>query len=505
MQTATLTAKAVSKRFGPVTALADVDFTLMPGEIHALLGINGAGKSTFIKILSGIFQKDGGTITVAGKEVHFRSPEDAIRAGVATVQQHPELVGDMTGFDNIFLGRETEAGGIFGRIDRTALEARAAALLKRFPIEIDLAQPLARMSPVQREAVAILQALALDHIRVLILDEPTSTLTEVERADLFKMMQMLRAQGISIIYITHHLEEVFEIADTFSVFRGGRTVARMSADQARREGVSLATMMLGEALGGVFPPRSQTAPNPEISFSARNLSAARAFKDVSFDLRQGEILGIFGLVGSGLDELSKALFGALPLTSGSLQLEGRAIVPKSPAEALAAGLFLVPGDRRSEGLTLSRDALFNVPLANLARATAGRWILQRRKIRADAGDLTRRVALHPATLDLPASGYSGGNQQKIVLAKGLYAKAKVYIFVEPTIGVDIGARAKIYALMRDLAQNAAVIVMSSDCDEVHGTADRSIALYKGRQVPAPQTPYSRDELLMAGILGGVQA
>lgn len=504
MEAATLTATGIAKRFGPVVALEQVDFTLMPGEIHALLGINGAGKSTFIKILSGIFQKDAGTITVAGQEVHFRSPEDAIRAGVATVQQHPELVGDMTGFDNIFLGRETKGGGLFGRIDRAALEARAAALLKRFPIDIDLSQPLARMSPVQREAVAILQALASDDIRVLILDEPTSTLTEVERADLFAMMNVLRAQGISIIYITHHLEEVFEIADTFSVFRGGRTVARMSADQARREGVSLATMMLGEALGGVFPPKAEAAPTGPVVFEARGLAAGRAFQGVNFDLRRGEILGIFGLVGSGLDELSKALFGAQAISAGQMQLEGQELRPKSPAAALKAGMFLVPGDRRAEGLTLSRDAIFNVPLANLGRATAGRWMLQRRRIRRDAGDLTRRVALHPPVLDLPASGYSGGNQQKIVLAKGLYAEAKVYVFVEPTIGVDIGARAKIYALIRELAQTAAVIVMSSDCDEVHGIADRSIALYKGRQVPAPAEAYSRDELLMAGILGGAQ-
>lgn len=503
MTVPTLRAAGVSKRFGPVIALENIDFTLQPGEIHALLGINGAGKSTFIKILSGVFQKDAGVIEIEGQDVHFRSPEDAIRAGIATVQQHPELVPDMTGYENIFLGRETAKGGFFARINRPALEARADQLLKRFPIAIDLSLPVARMSPVQREAVAILQALAGDNIRVLILDEPTSTLTEVEREDLFRMMNILRDQGISIIYITHHLEEVFEIADTFSVFRGGRNVAQMSAEQARREGVSLATMMLGAAMGDVFPARAHADAAGDVIFDVRGLSADRAFRDIGFSVRRGEILGVFGLVGSGVDELSKALFGAIALRSGEMTVHGKHIRPKSPAEALRNGMFLVPGDRRIEGLTLSRDALFNVPLANLGRAAGGGWMLRRRRMHRDARDLTQRVALHPPVVNLPASGYSGGNQQKIVLAKGLYAEADVYIFVEPTIGVDIGARAKIYALIRDLAETAAVIVMSSDCDEVHGVSDRTIALYKGRQVDPPSGTFSRDHLLMAGIMGGV--
>lgn len=498
-----LVASDVTKHFGPVKALRGIDFHLETGEIHALLGVNGAGKSTFIKILSGIIQKDGGSITMAGQDVSFRSPEESINAGIATVQQHPELVFDMTGLDNIFLGRETAAHGLLGRVDRGAMRARAEALLKRLAVPLDLDQEVGQMTAVEREAVAILQALSDENIRVLILDEPTSTLTEVERKDLFRLMDQLRTKGISIIYITHHLEEVFEIANSFSVFRGGDCVARMSVEEARRGNVSLADLMLGEAMGDTFPPKPDAAETAHgaVLLQLENLSLPGKFDKVSFRARRGEILGIFGLVGSGAEDVAEAIFGATPAKSGTITLKGKAIAPRTPRQALDAGIFLVPGDRRAQGLALTRSSLFNVPLANLRRATKGRWSLKNRQIRRDTADLTTRVALHPPDLNTPANAFSGGNQQKIVLAKGLYSGADVYIFVEPTIGVDIGARAKIYGLMRELSQDAAVIVVSSDCDEVHGVADRTIALYKGRRVAPRDGVFSRDRLLMAGIMG----
>lgn len=505
MRAPVLLASDISKRFGPVMALRGVDFHVDPGEVHALLGINGAGKSTFIKILSGIVQKDSGSIRIGGKEVNLRSPEDAIRAGIATVQQHPELVPDMTGLENIFLGRETRSGGLLGRIDRAALETRAKALVARFSVPLDLSQTIVQMSAVEREAVAILQAIASDDIRVLILDEPTSTLTDVEREDLFALMNQLRAQGISIIYITHQLEEVFAIADSFSVFRGGTCVARMSVEDARAQDVSLATLMLGEEIGDVFPPRAASGQTGDVILSLRGLSRSHEFSDISLEARRGEILGIFGLVGSGCDELAKTIFGVERAEQGDVFMHGRPVKPKSPRAALDAGIFLVPGDRRTEGLALTRSALFNVPLANLRRAARGKWALRGRQIRLDARTLTERVALHPPHLSTPANGFSGGNQQKIVLAKGLYSEADAYIFVEPTVGVDIGARAKIYALIRELSARAAVIVVSSDCDEAHGIADRTIAMHKGRQIEPASGVFTRDALLMAGIMGEIQS
>lgn len=496
-----LTATGISKRFGPVLALRDVAFHVERGEIHALLGINGAGKSTFIKILSGMIQKDTGSIRIAGQEVDLRSPKDSIRAGIATVQQHPELVHDMSGLDNIFLGRESRRPGLFGRVDRKAMQSRAEALLARFSVPLDLAREVGSMAAVEREAVAILQALADDDIKVLILDEPTSTLTDVEREDLFELMNQLRAQGISIIYITHQLEEVFAIADSFSVFRGGTCVARMSVADAKASDVSLATMMLGEAIGDIFPPKADPDSAGEVVLKVSGLASASKFSGISFQARKNEILGIFGLVGSGCEELAKAIFGVEALDRGEIEVNGKVVAPKTPRDALDAGIFLVPGDRRTEGLALDRPAVFNVPMANLWRAAGGGWALRGRSVRADSKSLTEQVALHPPSLSTPASGFSGGNQQKIVLAKGLYTQADVYIFVEPTIGVDIGARAKIYGLMRELSETAAVIVISSDCDEVFGVADRTIAMHKGRQVEPGSGVFNRDALLFAGIMG----
>lgn len=497
-----LHASGISKRFGPVTALAGVDFHVETGEIHALLGINGAGKSTFIKILSGIIGKDTGQLQIAGQDVNFHGPKDAINAGIATVQQHPELVADMTGLDCIFLGRECPARGLFSRIDTRTLEERAKALMSRFAVPLDLLDRIvADMTAVERELVAILQALAEKNIKVLILDEPTSTLTDVEREDLFELMDELRRQGISIIYITHQLEEVFTIADSFSVFRNGECVARMSVEDAQRQKMSLATLMLGEEIGDLYPTRARTPEPGETVLSLTGFTLEEAFENIHLDARRGEILGIFGLVGSGCEELAKAIYGVLHPTSGEMRLRGAVLSPRTPCDALGAGIFLVPGDRRKEGLALGRSSLFNVPLANLRRASGGHWMLRHRHIREDARKITESMALHPPHLQTPASDFSGGNQQKIVLSKGLYSEADLYIFVEPTIGVDVGARAKIYWLIHDLSADAAVIVISSDCDEINGVADRTIALHKGRQVTPARGQFSRDELLMAGIMG----
>lgn len=498
-----LSMQGIEKRFGDVKALDDVGFDLNEGEIHALLGVNGAGKSTLIKILSGVYTKDAGTITIADKAYDLGSPRAAIEAGIAVVQQHPELVGDLTGAENIYLGHEGPKSGLFSRVNRADIAARAAQLLSRFPIDIDLGKRVADMPAVDREIVAILHALRLEDTRVLILDEPTSTLTEREKASLFLMMRTLQQAGIAIIYITHRLEEVFEIADRFTVFRGGRNVACLTVAEARAGNVSIPNLMLDSDKGLSFPPRSGR-DDGEVVLEARNLAAGNLFRNVSFAARKGEILGIFGLVGSGVDELSKALFGVIAPDQGDIRLNGSPVRFRSAAQALRAGIFLVPGDRRTEGLTLDEDVIFNTTLANLGRASAGGF-LRFGDNRKQAAALAQKVDLQPAKLDRTLRGFSGGNQQKVVIAKGLYAQAQVYIFVEPTVGVDIGARSKIYALMREISQDAAVIVISSDCDEVHGIADRSLALYKGTPIGAPDAQTTLDQLLAAGIMGGIAA
>lgn len=491
--------RAIEKRFGVVKALDAVSFDLEVGEIHALLGVNGAGKSTLIKILSGVYKKDSGVIEIGGQSVELGSPAAAIDCGIASVQQHPELVGDFTGVENIYLGQESKRAGLTGRIDRKAMQMAAQKLLKRFPIEIDLDARVGEMAAVDREIVAILHALRREDIRILILDEPTSTLTEREKASLFQLMRTLKAAGIAIIYITHRLEEVFEIADRFTVFRGGRNVATMTIAEARSNAVSIPDLMLDQKSGAIFPPRDGRAGG-EVMMTVEGLEKRGLFSDVSFTLRRGEILGIFGLIGSGADELSKALFGVIRPDGGSMTIKGKPVVLKDPHDALRRGIFLVPGDRRTEGLTMTKDVVFNTTLAHLGKASWIGGLLKLGRNKAIAEELARKVALQPLKLDRPASAFSGGNQQKIVIAKGLYRDSEIYIFVEPTVGVDIGARATLYGLMRELSQKAAVLVISSDCDEVYGVADRTIALYKGQPATSADTP-SRDQLLAAGIMG----
>jgi ribose transport system ATP-binding protein len=497
---AILTMTGILKRFGPVTALDYANFSVERGEIHALVGVNGAGKSTLVKILSGLYTPDDGAIEIDGSRCALATPADAIKAGVAAVQQHPELVGDLSGYENIFLGQESSRSGFFRRVDHFQMRARADSLIAKFPLEIDLAKPVEQLGKVEREVIAVLHALKQDHIKILILDEPTSTFTRVEKAQLFDMMRALKAKGIAIIYITHRLEEVFEIADRFTVFRGGKNIATMSAEDAASNRVSIPQLMLQETLGNVFPEKRE-ASDGAILLEVRNLEATGGFRDVSFTARRGEILGVFGLVGSGIDELTKTLFGAIEPRSGEILLRGQAKSLRGSRAALREGIFLVPGDRRSEGLILSRDVVFNTTLASPGSASYIGGLLRFSENRARVAELAKQLELTPANVDGAATAFSGGNQQKIVVAKGLFAKAEVYIFVEPTSGVDVGAQSKLYRLIRELSKDAAVIVMSSDCDEVFGLGDTLAAMYRGCMPFAPSRDITRDELLSVGIMG----
>lgn len=490
----------IEKRFGPVKALDGIDFIVERGEIHALLGVNGAGKSTLIKILSGIYTADSGTIKIDNEIRSISSPVDAINCGVASVQQHPELVADFTGYENIFLGQEGANRGLFTRVDRGEMRRRANKLLTRLPVDIDLDASIDSLAGVEKEIVAVLHSLKHDNIKILILDEPTSTLTRVEKVQLFKMMRVLKEAGVAIIYITHRLEEVFEIADRFTVFRNGMKIATLSAAEARTADISIPKLMLQEEMGDLFPARVNEVNSPT-SIEVRNLSVSGAFENISFDARPGEILGFFGLVGSGIDQLAKTLFGAIKSGTGEIRLGGRTVQFADPNAALQAGIFLVPGDRRTEGLVLTDNVIFNSTLANLTKASWWGGLLRFRRNRKSVSVLAEQIELRPPTLDRAASAFSGGNQQKIVLAKGLFRKADIYIFAEPTVGVDVGARSKLYVLIRELSKTAAVIVMSSDCDEVFGLCDRVSALYRGKMPFEPSRTVTRDELLAGGIMG----
>ena len=489
-----LVAQAIAKRFASFQALNNVDFSLYPGEVRALLGVNGAGKSTFVKILCGLYRKDHGSINVAGEAVELGTPAASLRAGIASVQQHPELVEDLTGYENIYLGSEA-SGALY---DRAALRERAIALAERHELDVALDRPVGELSAIEREMIAILRAISASEIKVLILDEPTSVLTQREKAVLFGLVDRFRKRGVGIIYITHRLDEVFEIADSFTIFRGGKVITtELVTKHSNSE--AIAEMMLGAALGSIYP--NKRAMPGVTALEVSGLTVPGVLENVSLTARRGEVLGIFGLLGSGLHELSKTIFGALRPSSGTILVGGKPVAFKCPRDALRAGIFLVPGDRRTEGLTPTRDVAFNMTLAKLSRVSFG-GLLKLGAARRHARRMARQVDLQPPDTHRQAEALSGGNQQKVVIAKGLFAEADVYLFVEPTIGVDIGARARVYALIRELSHDAAVVVMSSDADEVHGLSDRMIGMFAGCvAVEAEVANLSREALLVAGLAG----
>ncbi len=495
-----LTMRGIVKQFPGVVALAGVDFSLRPGEVHALLGINGAGKSTLIKILAGTYQKDAGEIQIKGKSVDIHNPNDARANGIATVYQDPQLVPSFSGYENIFLGAETASRSVFSIIRRRELQRRAQKLLERYPFRVDLSKPVGDLETVEKEIIAILRALALQNTSILVLDEPTSILTGHETQVLFDQIKILKAAGVSVIYITHRLEEVFQVADRFTVLRDGKTVGTYDVDESI-DTARIAELMLGEKLSHVFPDKTCT-PSQTV-LTVERLSVDGKLHDISFDVRQGEILGIFGLVGSGFDELCKAMFGIIRASGGRLLLHGQEIRNRSASAAIKNGIFLIPGDRRNEGQILDESVAFNTTLANLQNISGLAGLIKRRREQKDVRRVVDMLKIKTPSIHEYVSLLSGGNQQKIVIGKGLYADSTVYIFEEPTVGVDVGAKAGIYHQIRELSREKGVIVVSSDCEEIYGICDRAVVLYKGRIVlNKPVNETKLEELLVHGLTGG---
>jgi ribose transport system ATP-binding protein len=501
METCSLSMKGIVKEFPGVRALAGVDFDLRPGEVHALLGINGAGKSTLIKILAGIYQQDAGEILVAGNKVEINSPLAAKALGIATVYQDPQMIPSITGYENIYLGSETDTRSVFSVINRRGLRKRAQRLLDRYPFHIDLTRPVYELETVEKETVAVLRALSQENTSILVLDEPTSILTRSEITVLFEQIGILKKSGISIVYITHRLEEVFQIADRFTVLRDGKSVGTYAVKDQGIDNSRITELMLGEKLSQVFPNRGGE-PGPEV-LRIQDFSLAGKFSGVNLTARKNEIIGVFGLVGSGFDDLCKSIFGIMQPSSGTLCLGGEEIAPKSAHEAVSLGIFLVPGDRRNEGQISDENVAFNTTLSNLKKICTAMGLIQPGRERKDTNSIIDALKIKTPGSGQKVALLSGGNQQKVVIGKGLYTDSQVYIFEEPTVGVDVGAKSGIYRLIRDLAQDRAVIVASSDCEEIYGLCDRAIVLYKGRVViDKPMQETRLDELLLYGLTGG---
>jgi ribose transport system ATP-binding protein len=461
---------AISKSFPGVQALADVDLTLHAGEVLALLGENGAGKSTLIKILAGAHRPDAGGIAIAGHPALIRTPQDARRAGIGVIYQELNLVGGQSAVENLFLGQEATL--ILRRRDE---RDRALQLFARLGAPLPLDVPCRRLSVAQQQIVEIAKAL-VSQSRIMVLDEPSAALTPQETARLFGVVRELKARGIGVIYISHRLDEIFAIADRVMVLRDGRHVATRPRGDLTR--VELIEMMVGRKLEQEFPPRQARIGAPRLV--ADNLCRGARVRNVSFTVHQGEILALTGLVGSGRSETARLLFGADRPDAGTITLDGRPLRLRSPRDAIRARICLLGEDRKAHGLVLGRSVLENFALPNLGRWSRFGWLLRGRERAAFARHAERLRIRTPHSGQL-ARNLSGGNQQKVVLAKWLEANCDVLIFDEPTRGIDVGAKYEIYLLMNELAgQGKAILMISSELPEVLGMADRILVLHEGR-------------------------
>ncbi|MBN9019861.1 MAG: sugar ABC transporter ATP-binding protein [Rhizobiales bacterium] len=467
----------VSKTFSGIKVLKDVDFDVRPGEVHALLGENGAGKSTLIKIISGFHRPDeGGTVSVRGRQVSFSAPRDARDAGIATVYQELLLFPDLTVAENIFLGHAPRTR--FGRIDWGTLRRRARELLNDLDShDLDIDSRVGSLSVANRQRVEIAKALSMD-AKLLIMDEPTASLAEADVRRLLDVVRRLKARGVAIIYISHRMPEIFALADRVTVLRDGAKIGTRPIDEV--DHATLVSMMVGRSIDQLFP--KVEVPIGEPVLELRNVSHGEDVRDISFTLRAGEILGIAGLVGSGRTELALTIFGITPATSGEILLNGTPVTIRSPQQARDIGIAYVPEDRGLQGLIKPQTIRENVSLALLDRISKGSIIDRAREL-AMAKDAIVRFGIRARGPEQPARQLSGGNQQKVVLAKWIATEPKVLIMDEPTRGIDVGAKSEIHALMSRLAgEGLAVIMISSELPEVLGMSDRVLVMNGGRMV-----------------------
>ncbi|WP_246775411.1 sugar ABC transporter ATP-binding protein [Methylobacterium aquaticum] len=485
-----LSLSGIVKEFPGVRALAGVDFDLRRGEVHAVCGENGAGKSTLMKIISGVHAPSAGRLLYKGAERRFASPLEAEAVGIAMIHQELNLVAHLTVAENIFLGREPRRGFL---VDRRVLRAGARTCLDRLGAAID-PDALVRDLPVaQCQLVEIAKALSLN-AELLIMDEPTSSLTEQEARRLFAVIRDLKAAGVGIVYISHRLDEMREIVDRVTVLRDGRHVSTDALAATTIDGI--VARMVGRALNEKFPERT-SVPTDHVILEAAGLTRAGAFRDVSFSLRRGEILGFAGLMGAGRTEVARALFGADPLESGTIALEGRPLAIRNPRDAIAAGIAYLSEDRKAQGLAVKMPVDANLTLANLGAVANRLGLIDADRHAAAARDYVDRLGIKTPSLHQPVRLLSGGNQQKIIIGKWLFRDAKVMLFDEPTRGIDVGAKLAIYTIMDRLAaRGIGVVLISSELPEILGLTDRVAVFHRGRLVRILDTARTDQEEIM---------
>ena len=469
-----LNVDGISKAFGGTQALKDVQLHVKKGEVHALLGENGAGKSTMMNIIIGLLQRDEGTIEFEGKPYEVKSPVEAMQKGIAMVHQELNPEPYLTVAENLFLHRESMVGKtIF--LDKKAQNARAQAILDQFDVKFNAKTMMQDMTLAQVQMAEIIKAVSCD-ARLIIMDEPTSSLDSNETDHLFATIRDLKAKGVSIIYISHRMEEIFEICDQVSVFRDGHFIESRPVEGVSHE--ELIRLMVGRTVENVFP--KVDCPIGEEVFRCENLSG-NGFENISFTVHAGEILGLSGLVGSGRSETVRAIFGLDPIHSGKMYLNGKEITNKSPKDAIKKGICMVNEDRKAYGLCLFRSLRENISLPNLP-AHQPRLLLNQKREKAEVSEVAKKLTVKAASMEHNAYSLSGGNQQKVVLSKWIMAAPKFLILDEPTRGVDVGAKSEIHTLMSQFAaQGMAILMISSELPEMMGMADRVLIYHEGHQ------------------------
>lgn len=487
--------RGIDKSFGSNAVLKDAGFLLDHGEIHALMGENGAGKSTLMKILTGVYTRDAGTVIVDGKEVCYNNPQEAEQAGIVFIHQELNVLFDLTVEENMFLGKEIHHA--LGVCDKKAMRKEVEQVLAKLGVGIDPGRRMSELSVGQQQMIEIAKALMVD-AKVIIMDEPTAALTQSETEVLFEVVNSLREKGVSIVYISHRMEEIFEMCDRITILRDGAYIGtKRIVDTDMNDVVK---MMIGREIGERYPTRN--AKIGEVAFEVRDLNCPRVFQNVNFEVRAGEVLGVSGLMGAGRTEIMQAIFGNMPNASGTILLNGKEIHNKNPQAAMRNGIGFITEDRKVEGLMLEESIMKNISLANLGIISKN-GVLSRKK----EDDLVKKgieeLRIKCFGPQHECNNLSGGNQQKVVFAKWIYTDPKVLILDEPTRGVDIGAKKEIYNIINDLAaRGVAIIMVSSELPEVLGMSDRIMVVSEGKVTGILNRDEANQENIMILATGG---
>ncbi|HJV16521.1 MAG TPA: sugar ABC transporter ATP-binding protein [Bacillales bacterium] len=488
--------KGISKSFSGNKVLDRVDFQLLSGEVHALMGENGAGKSTLIKILTGIYERNEGTVTVKGSEVHFPNPKEAEQAGIAVIHQELNIIPTLTVYENMFLGKELTVGR-FGFTKDKEMKLKTKEYLNRLGIDLDPNVEAGKLSVGQQQMIEIARAVAAN-TEVLIMDEPTAALTDREIEALFKVISSLKEQGVAIVYVSHRMEEIFQICDRISVLRDGQFIGVKEVPTTNFD--EIVKLMVGRQLGERFPERDTNIGVER--FKVENLTSKGSFENIHFSVNQGEVIGVAGLMGAGRTEIMQAIFGYRHLDSGKIFIDGKEVTIKTPHDAIKTGIAFVTEDRKSQGLILDLSVRENFSITNLDKISAKSLISSQKEV-SMVDEMIEKLRVKTSGRELIVKSLSGGNQQKIVIGKWLGMNPKILILDEPTRGVDVGAKKEIYQLINDLTkQGVAIIMVSSELPEILGMSDRILVIHEGKLAGVLDKSDASQEKIMQFATGG---